>query len=243
MRSKGFTLLEVLVAISIFAIIGLGANTMLRTVIDTQSRVKTDNEAFSGLSRALAMIERDLSHAVARGVRDEYGEPLAALMIGEDLYALEFTRAGWNNPARHPRSELQRVAYQVEDEILYRYFWLVLDRAEDSEPQRQLLLRDVQSFRVNAMDLEGETDDSWPPLDANTVFPPAIEISLEAVSTGEIRRVYGLTDLPTTSRQRSDNDQDLKPGEDEDSAPGKNEEEIDNIGAPIDLPDARRIIR
>lgn len=234
MRSKGFTLLEVLVAISIFAIIGLGANTMLRTVIDTQSRVKTDSDAFSNLSRALAMIERDLSHVVARGVRDEYGEPLSALMIGEALYAIEFTRAGWNNPARHPRSELQRVAYQVEDEILYRYFWLVLDRAEDSEPQRQLLLKDVQGFRVNAMDLEGETDDGWPPLDANTVFPPAIEISLELVSTGEIRRVYGLTELPAGSGRRdSENDQDS--GEYKESVPDKDKKKDDDSLIPGDI--------
>jgi general secretion pathway protein J len=227
MRAKGFTLLEVLVAISIFAIIGLGANTVLRTVIDTQSRVKTDSDAFSDLSRALAMIERDLSHVVARGVRDEYGEPLSALMIGEGLYAIEFTRAGWNNPARHPRSELQRVAYQVEDEILYRYFWQVLDRAEDSEPQKQLLLRDVQGFRVNAMDLEGETDDSWPPLDANAVFPTAIEISLESVSSAEIRRVYGLTDLPAGGgRGNSDNDKDSE--EDRGSVPGEDEKKDDN---------------
>ncbi len=234
MRTKGFTLLEVLVAISIFAIIGLGANTMLRTVIDTQSRVKTDSDAFSNLSRALAMIERDLSHVVARGVRDEYGEELSALMIGEDLYAIEFTRSGWNNPARHPRSELQRVAYQVEDEILYRYFWLVLDRAEDSEPQRQLLLRDVQGFRANAMDLEGETDDGWPPLDANTVFPAAIEISLELVSTGEIRRVYGLTELPAgNARRDSENDQDS--GEDKESVPDKDKKKDDDSLIPGDI--------
>jgi len=234
MRSKGFTLLEVLVAISIFAIIGLGANTMLRTVIDTQSRVKIDSEAFSDLSRALAMIERDLSHAVARGVRDEYGEPISALMIGEDLYALEFTRAGWNNPARHPRSELQRVAYQVEEEILYRYFWLVLDRAEDSEPQKQLLLKDVQSFRVNAMDLEGDTDDSWPPQDANTVFPPALEVSLDSASTGEIRRVYALTELPAGSwRRNSENDQDSE--KDQESVPGKGEKKDDKSLSPGDI--------
>jgi general secretion pathway protein J len=234
MRSKGFTLLEVLVAISIFAIIGLGANTMLRTVIDTQSRLKTDNEVFSGLSRALAMIERDLSHAIARGVRDEYGEPQSPLVIGGDLYALEFTRTGWNNPARHPRSELQRVAYQVEDEILYRYFWLVLDRAEDSEPQRQLLLSNVQGFRVNAMDLEGETDDSWPPLDANAVFPPAIEVSLESVSTGEIRRVYGLTELPTGSG-RANSEKDQNSEEDEESVPGNDEKKDDKNLIPGDI--------
>lgn len=207
MRAKGFTLLEVLVAISIFAIIGLSANKMLRTIIDTQTRVKADNEAFVGLSRALAMIERDVSQAVVRGVRDEYGEPLSPLMMGENLYALEFTRAGWNNPARHPRSELQRVAYQVEDEILYRHFWLVLDRAEDSEPQTQLLLRDVQGFSVNALDLEGETDEIWPPLDDKTIFPPAIEVILETSSIGEIRRVYGLTELPTSGRGKGQDEQ------------------------------------
>ena len=39
-RNRGFTLLELLVSISIFSIIGLGANQMLRTVMDSNERVR-----------------------------------------------------------------------------------------------------------------------------------------------------------------------------------------------------------
>ena len=231
---RGFTLLEVLVAISIFAIIGLGANQMLRSVIDTQSRVRAGNETFASISRTLTVIHRDLTQVIPRGVRDEYGEPMAPLVIGQGAYALEFTRTGWNNPARHQRSEVQRVAYGVEDDTLYRYFWLVLDRAEDSEPRSQILLRNIDGFSASVVDLEGETADAWPELDSNQVLPPGLEITIDVEPIGEIRRVYAMTDLPRSLRDGSGQGRDQESDEDDSLQRGV------PLGAgPLDTPGGR----
>lgn len=219
---RGFTLLEVLVAIFIFAIIGLSANQMLRSIIDTQSRVRAGNETFASISRTLTVIHRDLTQVIPRGIRDGYGEPMGPLVIGQGPYVLEFTRTGWNNPARHQRSEVQRVAYGVEDDTLYRYFWLVLDRAEDSEPRSQILLRNIEGFSASVVDPEGETADAWPELDSNQVLPPGLEITIDVEPIGQIRRVYAMTDLPQSlpGGFGQGRDQESDEGEDDSLRPG-----------------------
>lgn len=191
----GFTLLEVLVAMSIFSVIGLGANQMLRTIIDTHEVIQSNNQVISSLVRVFSMMDRDFSQIVPRQVRDEYGEPLQPLVVGTGKFYIEFTRTGWNNPAQRQRSILQRVAYQVDDGKLSRHFWLVLDRAEDSEAVTQDLLEDVESFRINLLDEEGEGTDVWPDFGSVMVMPVAIEVILETKMLGEIRRVFVLSAL------------------------------------------------
>jgi len=194
-KHDGFTLLEVLVSMSIFAVIGLGANQMLRTIIDTHEVTQSNNQAINSLVRVFSMMDRDFSQIVPRQVRDEYGEPLPPLVVGTGKFYIEFSRTGWNNPARRRRSILQRVAYEVDDGKLSRHFWLVLDRAEDSEAVTQILLDDVESFRINLLNEEGEGTDVWPGFGSEMVMPLAIEVILETKMLGEIRRVFALSSL------------------------------------------------
>ena len=188
-RVSGFTLLEVLIAISIFAIVGLSSYQLLTVIIGTHERVRTAVDEYEEVSRAMGMIERDFYGIVDRPVRDEYGEPLPALIVGGGRYPIELTRSGWNNPAGLPRSNLQRVAYSIEnDGQLVRHFWLVLDRAEDSTPIDQPLLSDITDFRINLIMLEGDTTDSWPSSSVSPL-PSAIEVVVATKRIGEIRRL------------------------------------------------------
>ncbi len=189
---RGFTLLEVLVAMSIFSVIGLGAYQMLRTIIETHEATQNSNKETSSLIRAVTVMDRDFSQIVARQVRDEYGEPLEPLMVGRGEYYIEITRTGWNNPAKRQRSILQRVAYQLSDGTLSRHFWLVLDRAEDSDPVEQDLIDGVESFQVSLLNEDGDGTDVWPDSRSDTTMSLAIEIVLKTKTHGDIRRVFVL---------------------------------------------------
>ncbi len=225
MRSRGFTLLEILVAISIFAIIGLGANRMLQTIIQTHDITRTRNAGLYEVVRTLSLLEGDLRQTVPRGIRDEYGEPRAALMVGSGAYALELTRAGWSNPAERSRSELQRVAWALEDGKLVRYFWLVLDRAQDSEPVRHELLSEVEDFRIEVLDQDGDSSGGWPVPDSPGPLPVAIAVEIDRQRFGILRRVFELPEAAVkVNLNREDGGQtgNLSPGDrqDEPETPG-----------------------
>jgi len=114
---------------------------------------------------------------------------------------LELTRAGWRNPAQQKRSSLQRVAYFIEDKILYRSYWWVLDRAQDTSPIRMDLLNNVNAFKLRYLDDERlKWHEQWPPLNfipsqAKSVpsipkKPRAIEVTLTVEGWGDIIRLF-----------------------------------------------------
>lgn len=185
---------------SIFSVIGLGANKMLRTIIDTYEMTQSSNHAINSMVRVFSMMDRDFSQIVPRQVRDEYGEPLQPLVVGTGEFTIEFSRTGWNNPAHRQRSMLQRVAYQVVDGRLTRHFWLVLDRAEDSEDITQNLLEGVENFHISLLNEVGEATDVWPDFTSELVMPVAVEVILETKMLGEIRRVFILPSLARSAR-------------------------------------------
>lgn len=173
---RGFTLLEVLIAVSITAMIGVGATQLLSNVIDSRRATDIRADQLASLQRFNMVVSRDIEQIINRTIRDEYGEVQPALMLESGQYLLEFTRAGWRNSplAEEARSELQRVAYRLESihsdacesariklenwgvvdekgQCLVRYFWPVLDRANDSEPIAQMVLEQIDELEIEIM--------------------------------------------------------------------------------------------
>ena len=196
-KSPGFTLLELLVSMSIFATLGLGAYKMLQTVADSHERVRSSADAFTGLNLAYSIIQRDFNQFAPRAVRDEYGEVLPTIDFENEDYIIEFTRRGWRNPAGRQRSRLQRVAYSLdfEKETLTRHFWKVLDRAEDSEPISQLLLEGVTDFRVTGFSGdESAIDREFILEDEEVAAPLAMEVVISTNGLGESYRLFQMVE-------------------------------------------------
>lgn len=239
---KGFTLLEVLVALSIFALIGVGTNQLLRTVIDTRDATEFRTDQLKNTLRAIGLLERDLSQIVNRPIRNEYGDRVPALQIGYGLYDIEFSRLGWRNPAALPRSNVQRVAYRLNEGELERHYWLILDRAEDSEPRVQKILSGVEDFRIHALSENGETSDNWsgdlvagnslsgdlllddPSSDSGKALPIALEVFIQIEEFGEVRKVINLVAEADLSDAEGEDGQ----GRDQDGDANEEEEEEEN---------------
>jgi len=205
----GFTLIELLVAITITAVLGIGAALTLNTGILTKETVELRAQVFQSVQKSQHTIANDFRQVVARSARDGFGDRLYAYTNLNALTLVEFTRAGWRDPQSllaafnseldiQPRSSLQRVVYELEDETLYRYYWQVVDRAQDSEPLRQKLLEDVKSIELRFLDEDNEWTDQWPSLklldnatiDAFEILPKAVEMTLDHLSYGKLRRVH-----------------------------------------------------
>ena len=198
--SRGFTLLELLVALAVFAIMATAAYSGLRNVLFTRAAVEEQSRRLAAVQLAVFRLGQDIEQAVPRGIRDEYGEPQAALLGGELADdRLTLTRAGWDNPLGQPRATLQRVAYRLRDGRLWRLHWGVLDRGGLLEPRETLLLERVREFRVRFLDRDDWRDD-WPPPASDEAgakkdpdaLPRAVEIGLTLEDWGEITRLLPL---------------------------------------------------
>lgn len=207
----GFTLLEVLVAVAITALIGVGIWQVMSGVIKARTTVDTVSERFEKLQRAMLLIERDIVQVVNRPIRGAYGDKQFALTSLGDTYLLQLTRQGWRNPLDDPRSELQRVAYSLEGQTLHRWQWQVLDRAQDSKPVDQSLLDNVISVKVRFMNQAGNWVDQWPeevpgqapPKPETASLPRAIELTLELKRFGRIKRVWVLPDFDAATVKKT----------------------------------------
>lgn len=188
------TLLEVLVAMAVFAVLSVIAYSGLRAVLDAREAALDQAQALSGLQRALSWMGGDLEEMVARPIRDAYGDSRPALDGSSNGY-LEWTRAGWSNPAGHLRSSLQRVAYRLEDGRLLRSVWYVLDRAQDTEPEESVMLEGVRSFRYRMLDAGRDWQEDWPThrdREPMRSLPLAVEVILDTERWGSIRRLVPL---------------------------------------------------
>ncbi|HSC47386.1 MAG TPA: type II secretion system minor pseudopilin GspJ, partial [Gammaproteobacteria bacterium] len=126
--TRGFTLLELLVAIAIFAVLAVMAYGGLNSVIRQREQNDTAMLRLKQLQQAMAIMTRDFAQMAPRPVRDQLGGVHCALSAGpNNVPPIEFTRGGWTNPLGVIRSTQQRVAYALEDGTLVRYTWPELD--------------------------------------------------------------------------------------------------------------------
>ncbi|WP_221798636.1 type II secretion system minor pseudopilin GspJ [Oceanobacter mangrovi] len=178
---RGFTLLEVLIAVAITASIGVGAVQLLSGIINARDITQLRSEQMHALQRMNGVASRDIEQFINRSIRDMYGDDVSSLRLEDGDYLFEFSRAGWRNRpgAEDPRSTLQRVAYNLEDmdsdacefarqrladqgvsepqgQCLVRYSWAVLDRAYDSEPKSTVVLDQIDELEISIL---GETFD------------------------------------------------------------------------------------
>ena len=214
-RHSGFTLLEIVVALAIFAILSVMAYGGLDQVLRARDATDRTMDRMAELQLAWALIGRDLEQAAARGIRDGFGDPQAPLSVGGDNL-IELTRGGWPNPLQRPRGHLQRVAYHLDGEVLQRLSWNVLDRAQDTEPRVSDLLTGVTAVELRFMNQQGDWGSQWPPagnLDAGQQqpLPRGMEVIVELEDMGKVGRLYQVSQWapppPRGPNQRADDGQ------------------------------------
>jgi general secretion pathway protein J len=197
-RSSGFTLLELLVAMAIFAIISALALGGLNAVVTEQTIAKAQMQRLAELQRALRYLTDDFAQLNPRFVRQVLGDatdpPLVTDNLGENVVRL--SRSGWRNPVPVARGTLQRVQYRIEEDDLIREYWLVMDYPLGAEPRSEVVLEDVTEIEIEYLDADAQWSTQWPPLRQGLAttfpYPQAVRINLELADWGEIVRIVDL---------------------------------------------------
>ena len=212
-KEQGFTLLEVLIALSIFALISVGSFQLISSSVNYQQRSEERMLDFNSVNKMLNLMERDLLQAIERSVRGDYGDRLA--VFSGDSRGFEFTRGGWaNRPAvittnsRAAHATLQRTGYHLVfaeakgggyESRWSRDRWDVLDRVQSSRPQTSLQIV-VERVAVRYLSHGKVWSNHWPvTIDANqedySALPLAVEVELSLATFGKVRRLFQVSDL------------------------------------------------
>ena len=192
---SAFTLIEIIIALVIFAILGVLMAIMMKNTIYANQKADQANQNIQQIEIAQTILRRDLSQVVDRSVTDADGGALAAFTLSDNT--ISFTRGGLINPFNiSNRSDLQRVDYLYKDHHLYRYSWPVLDRVLGStKPTTMDLLGNIIHFKVHVYDESNQLQIDWP-VTVNTAIhatnqpvpdlPRAIKITITLKKQGTL---------------------------------------------------------
>ncbi|MGI2098367.1 type II secretion system minor pseudopilin GspJ [Shewanella glacialipiscicola] len=204
---RGFTLLEMLIAIAIFAMIGLASNAVLSTVLTNDEVTRTFSTRLKALQQGFGAIERDLAQMVARTPRLlEGGRGSTVFQTGNDILeseseALVFYRLGWLNPdGLLPRGSLQSVAYVVREGRLERWYFPYPEPEFGAEPIKTVVIDKVLSVEYSFF-----MDDKWERKVEATKLPKAIAMEIEIEGLGKIQRKF-LLPLGAVAPEKSKDD-------------------------------------
>ncbi|MGK2234448.1 MAG: general secretion pathway protein J [Colwellia sp.] len=190
--SQGFTLLEVLIAIAIFSVISMASFSIFETVLNSDTVTKERTERINELQRGFLIIERDVLQIARRSVRF-YGEAPQSGFLHTDIesysgseQAIAFVRHGWTNPGLLlPRSDMQSVAYQLNENTVERMHFNFVDAVLGEEPKVRPLISKVESLTFEFYDGK-----KWQKTLQEGTLPQAIAIEIDTTDFGIIRRQF-----------------------------------------------------
>ncbi|MFT5226119.1 MAG: general secretion pathway protein J [Polaribacter sp.] len=187
---QGFTLIEMVIAVAIFAVMMVIAFPGLTHIAKVGDQVGQSNRRLSELQFALTYLNRDWMQVSSRKILDQYGDEKPHIVIENN--GISFTHSGWSNLLQHKRSELQRVQYRVKANQLIRQYWISLDQTTAEEPISTVLIDNVESFAVYFIDGSEQTIERWP-LDEQDQQragkPIALRVEIDVKQFGQVHRI------------------------------------------------------
>ena len=183
-KQQGFTLLEILIALAIFAVMSMMAYAGLAAVLDARASTVPRAQQLAQLQTTLYLLNEDLSQVIKRPIRDQLGSSEPAFSIGRGNEILVFTRTVPSWLANSSETNLLRVSYSLENETLYRRVWTIPDRTQQTEYRRRKLLV-TQGVTIKGFSSKTK---AWGEIVGE--IPQALDMSFKLDGLGSVHRTF-----------------------------------------------------
>jgi general secretion pathway protein J len=197
-NNRGFTFIEMLLAVAIFALVGLASVAVLDSVTRSDKASRDATVRLQQLQRAMMLMERDFWQISARQIRVNGEAPVAQTLAGaanwieSDDDGISFSHAGWTNPGMVlARSEVQLVGYRLKERQLQRLYYLYPDAVTGTEPNIQPLLEDIDELKFRYL-IKQDGQEQWKEFWDQASWPLAVKVSVKSPQLGTIERIFSL---------------------------------------------------
>ena len=196
-HSAGFTLLEVLVAIMIFAIMSVVAYRGLDQVLQARERLTAITTQWRELSLLLGQLGQNFAMVTSYVPAREDGQPEPVFLAKAKPTDAEETLLSMHvmgDPAKPaPASALHRVAYRLRDGHVEFLLWPAANSGQaQPEPQVLTLAEHVEEFRLRYLGPDGNWRDDWPGDQNTTPLPWGVEVQVRLRGMAPVTRIFSL---------------------------------------------------
>lgn len=197
-NAAAFTLIEMILAIGVAAIVLIAANAVFFTALRLRNATADVVDTASPIDQSLAILRRDLQCAVP---------PKASGILSGDFKIGNVTSTGISDPVaaeiytatgalsdKAPWGEIQRVTYELKNSTgsavgkdFYRSVTRNLLTTATPDVEDQLMIRGVDNVQFSAYD-GAQWNDSWDTTDttsANTNLPVAVRVDIQLTGSGK----------------------------------------------------------
>lgn len=184
MKRQGYTLIEIMIALSVFAIIATITASVMIHVFDVRSRVAAQAEQLGELQLAVSLLTHDVTQFIPHTVRTQDMHVFAAF-IGSHEH-MEFTRSGVANPKGvAAKSSLERVAFLCQGSQLIRRTWSPLDTVNRHVYEDRVLLSHLQACTFDYISRYHQILPDWRAYKieenrAEEVIPSAVRVTIKS---------------------------------------------------------------
>lgn len=204
-QSRGFTLLEMMVALALLALIGLIGSQILRSVLQSGELSREHVSRLGAAQQVFNLLEQDISQALPRPVPADlrYIQPTPLSAVAAIGAHLQLVRRNWLNPASYlPRGSLEEVQWQRAEGGLQRWSRSYVPPAQDATRTQASPFAIAPPARLSAVfpqvsdmrlryAINGRWQTDW---FAAYTLPQAVEVTLTLDGYGELMRVFFITE-------------------------------------------------
>lgn len=195
-KNKGFTLIEILIALSIFSILALTTASLMYHAFQTEAKIKKHHYPYQRLQIVDSLLSQDLLTVLPKVVYSDTGTYFPAF-IGQTSY-FEFTQSNPLSSASSakPLSRAKRIAYLCQGKRLIRRIWMDTHKMHRDSYQDKVLVEHLSQCQFSYLDKNLDLLSSWaeagPQKATIEILPKAIHLQLSFQENNMLALLYPL---------------------------------------------------